>query len=96
MGSSYIDYRGRGFRTGDGYAQVVWLYLLCLEIDAMTDAPDWLKKVDHPGIKKGKTGSGTVFGQADRDHKCWLFVVVWGPLARVKRGVDPKPERTSP
>ena len=44
MGSSFIDYRGRGFWTRDAKIEL-WLYLLCIEINQAEDVPDWLLRV---------------------------------------------------
>lgn len=41
MGTSYIDYRDRGFWSRDESARL-WLHLLAAEIDADADRPGWL------------------------------------------------------
>ena len=47
MGSSFVEYRGRGFWVGDSRLEV-WLYLLATEIDRRSDDPDWLASArDH-------------------------------------------------
>jgi len=47
MGSSYTEYRGRGFWTRDGRLEI-WLYQLVLTIDSRPDRPAWLRPArDH-------------------------------------------------
>jgi len=43
MGSTYIEYRGRGFEANDGITEL-WLSLLVDEIDALSDIPPWLRE----------------------------------------------------
>lgn len=42
MGTSFTDFQGYGFWSGDP-ALEVWLELLAREVDRSTDAPDWLR-----------------------------------------------------
>jgi hypothetical protein len=44
VGTSFIDYRGRGFWTRDAKIEL-WLYVLCIEINHADDVPDWLLQV---------------------------------------------------
>ncbi|MEV0974347.1 hypothetical protein [Microtetraspora glauca] len=43
MGRSFIEYKDRGFWTVDAYVRL-YLRLLCLEVDALPEMPDWLAK----------------------------------------------------
>ena len=43
MGSSFIDYQGRGFWARDAQVEL-WLHLLSTEADAAGTSPDWLEE----------------------------------------------------
>jgi hypothetical protein len=44
MGSTRIDFRGKGFEASD-FAIEIWLALMVREIDALAKAPEWLREV---------------------------------------------------
>jgi hypothetical protein len=44
MGSTFVEFRDRGFEANNATLEV-WLMLLVQEIDAMDSVPDWLREV---------------------------------------------------
>lgn len=44
MGSTFVEFHGRGFEANDAQIEV-WLLLLVDEIDKLANLPDWLKEV---------------------------------------------------
>ena len=42
MATSFVEFEGYGFWVSDGLLEE-WLFCLVREIDALTDAPDWLR-----------------------------------------------------
>jgi hypothetical protein len=42
MGTSFTDFRGRGFWTTDAKLEL-WLFTLCSEIDDLSEPPHWIK-----------------------------------------------------
>ncbi|GLY65225.1 hypothetical protein [Amycolatopsis taiwanensis] len=57
MGRSYIDFGGQGFWTRDGYAEL-WLYLICVEIEATPSAPLWLRHARERWYIEATAGIG--------------------------------------
>lgn len=67
MGSSYVDFRERGFWTRDSGAEV-WLYLVCAEIDRLESTPDWLRDArEHWFIQATAGVNGCILPNFD-DH----------------------------
>ena len=66
MGMSTIRYRDRNFRTSDD-AIAVWLALLVREIDALPDAPGWMRKAREAWHVQATEGFGFgVVSELDR------------------------------
>jgi hypothetical protein len=66
MGSSFTAYRGYGFWAPDNKVEV-WLYLLCLEIDRRSDAPQWLRDARFDWHHQASAGfDGCVSASLDR------------------------------
>ena len=49
MGSTYIDYRGKGFEANDSEIEI-WLALMVQEIDKLPQPPDWLRDPTASGL----------------------------------------------
>ncbi len=66
MGSTHIDYRGKGFEASDSAIEI-WLALLVQEIDALPAMPDWLREVREEWDIQARAGFGYgVMPQLDR------------------------------
>jgi hypothetical protein len=66
MGSTQIDYRGKGFQANDSEMEI-WLALLVQEIDSTPTAPDWLREVREEWEIQARSGFGYgVMPQLDR------------------------------
>ena len=66
MGSSFTEYRKKGFWTRDGQIQV-WLYLLIEEIDRLVDPPEWLLELRQKLLLQSTLGvNGAVSARLDR------------------------------
>ncbi len=57
MGSTFIEYRGRGFEAGDATLEV-WLSLLVREIDRLDDLPQWLRETRDEWELQATAGFG--------------------------------------
>jgi hypothetical protein len=57
MGSTYIDFRGKGFEANDSEIEI-WLAMMVQEIDQLTQAPEWLHEVREEWNLQSKAGFG--------------------------------------
>jgi hypothetical protein len=57
MGSTFIDFHGKGFEASDSAIEI-WLALLVKEIDALQAAPAWLREVRDEWDELSKAGYG--------------------------------------
>lgn len=57
MGSTFVEFRGRGFEANDAQIEI-WLLLLVDEIVKLTNPPDWLKEVRQEWYLQGTAGFG--------------------------------------
>ncbi|MFE0462546.1 hypothetical protein ACFW1A_25155 [Kitasatospora sp. NPDC058965] len=94
MGSSYIRFHGEGFWASDSEVEI-WLYFLCLEIDATQDQPNWLREVRDSWYTHATVGfTGCVDPYLDRhigadeDHREILLALADRARERV-RGYSP-------
>ena len=57
MGSTFIDFRGKGFEANDSEIEI-WLALLVHEIDQLAEMPEWLREVREEWNMQSKAGFG--------------------------------------
>jgi len=57
MGSTFVDFRGKGFEAADA-ALEVWLALLVRQIDELGEAPGWLREAREEWHLQASSGFG--------------------------------------
>src|SRR5262249_52797557 len=66
MGTSFTDFRGKGFWTRDGQIRV-WLYLLIEEIERLEAPPAWLLEVREDWLFQSTLGiNGCIYAGLDK------------------------------
>lgn len=90
MGSTYIEYKGKGFEADD-FAIEVWLMLIVQEIDKLDPAPAWLAEMREEWNLQATAGFG--YGvMAELDHfatdakRCNMILDLCRRAEKVLRG----------